>query len=104
MPTFYEGAYHIDLLQSEQGKLYDEEKFRGYIADIRPPFSSGRARDVGCATGTKPALLRAAGYDAEGLEINPKTADFAAATHRLKVHSSAFEQFEESNGPTTFSS
>jgi 2-polyprenyl-3-methyl-5-hydroxy-6-metoxy-1,4-benzoquinol methylase len=97
--SFYEGGYHQGLVDFGDDDAFKKEKFAAYLAAIKPVFPAGRALDVGCSIGTMPALMRDAGYQAEGLEINATTAAYAARTHGLAIHNASFEAFDESNGP-----
>src|SRR3989442_7539936 len=48
--------------------------------------SGSRLLDVGAHTGRFLHLAREAGWDAEGIELNPRTAAYAAARTGLPVH------------------
>ncbi|MDR2796208.1 MAG: class I SAM-dependent methyltransferase [Spirochaetaceae bacterium] len=55
-------------------------------------LSGRRALDIGCATGALPAKLRERGWQAEGVEINGRQADYARRTRGLLVYERPLEE------------
>jgi SAM-dependent methyltransferase len=88
---FYADSYHVSPDAVENAF---RRKFQRYVdlivANVRP----GRSLDVGCTTGLLPALLRQHGFQAEGLEINAKTAHYGAEAHGLPITIGSFEDYD----------
>ena len=91
---FYTGDYHEELI----GATIDDQpmmpKFRHYIDRIKPHFPSGRSLDVGCTNGLFPYLMQQNGYQAEGIELNPKTAKWGAETYGVPIWTGSFDEFD----------
>ncbi len=93
---FYSGSYHSELLDGGDRKF--AAKFKTYISMIPPDARRGRSLDVGCTTGLFPAMLRDAGFDAEGLEVNPAIAAWGRAHYGLSITEGTFEEFVAPDG------
>jgi len=92
MPTdadirmFYSGDYHGNLrVQGDAARLLGE-KYDRYVTAIKAILPSGsRTLDVGCATGLFPKMLRDAGYDASGLELNSESARWGSRQYGIEI-------------------
>lgn len=80
-------------------ELYDAHR-PSYPAELITWLSDevGHAADVGCGTGQVARLLRAAGWDVVGVDVDERMAA-TARSHGLTVEVSRFEDWEP---PTTF--
>jgi SAM-dependent methyltransferase len=88
---FYSGDFHSELRRAGATERVFGERFRRYVDWIEAFVPSGRALDVGCATGLLPKLLRDRGYAAEGLELHPETANWGAAHYGVPIRSGGIE-------------
>jgi len=88
---FYSGTYHSDLKDKHHEKDF-ELKFQRYLTWVRGFVPSGRTLDIGCSTGLFPKVLMAAGYEAEGIEVNPETAEWGRRHYNVKIHIGTFEE------------
>jgi len=89
----YDQRWSDDWIRSEFEADYKDEIFAEILGSLARRLGPARRRllDVGAHAGRFVSLARAAGWTAEGLELNPKTAAYAAqrtgATIRqLNVH------------------
>ena len=89
--TFYTGEYHSELLSEEATELEFGPKFRGYADWICKYVRSGRSLDLGCTTGLFPHILKQRGFEAEGLELNPASAQWGAKHYGIPIRNEAFE-------------
>lgn len=98
---FYAESYHSPLCFPGKTEAVFGEKFEGYLRWILKFVRSGRSLDLGCSTGLFPHLLQEHGFQAEGLEINPATAQWGQQHYGVKITSCAFEEADYL--PETFS-
>lgn len=89
--TFYSGEYHSDLLSAEATELQFGPKFRGYADWICNYVRDGSSLDLGCTTGLFPHILKQRGFEAEGLELNPASAQWGAKHYGIRIRNEAFE-------------
>jgi 2-polyprenyl-3-methyl-5-hydroxy-6-metoxy-1,4-benzoquinol methylase len=61
-----------------------------------------RSLDVGCGRGYLPAVLRALGWDAHGVELSPEAADHARSRFGCDVSAGTIEQYAASERSATF--
>jgi 2-polyprenyl-3-methyl-5-hydroxy-6-metoxy-1,4-benzoquinol methylase len=92
---FYSQEYHQELTTHGASEVAFGAKFERYVRTIKAHFSGGRVLDIGCSTGLFPRRLRDAGFDAEGLEINPRTADWGSKHFGIRIHTGTIEEFPE---------
>src|SRR6266480_4533109 len=88
---FYEGDYHDNLRVpggSEKG-FYD--KFVRYRKWVLQFMKQGRSLDIGTATGLFPTLLKEAGFDAEGLEMNEASARWGETQYGVRIRVGVLE-------------
>lgn len=97
LPRFFDRLYDQRWseawIRTEFEAGYKDVIFRGILDALAARLDSSRRRllDVGAHAGRFIALARAAGWSAEGLELNPQTAAYAAArtgavVRQLNVH------------------
>lgn len=85
LPRFFDRLYDQrwsePWIRSEFEAPYKDAIFHGILRALGDRLERSRRRllDVGAHAGRFLALARAAGWNAEGLELNPQTAAFAAA-------------------------
>jgi SAM-dependent methyltransferase len=90
---FYKGDYHVNLRAEGATEQEFGTKFRHYVRWIRKFVPSGRALDIGCATGLLPRMLADEGYAAEGIELNAESARWGARHYRIPIHVGSLESF-----------
>jgi SAM-dependent methyltransferase len=75
-------------VEAEHTAPYKDGIFADVLAalDLRLPGRPRRVLDVGAHAGRLMSLARAAGWDVEGIELNPRTAARAAAATGATVH------------------
>lgn len=92
LPSFFDRMYDQrwsdDWIADEHRAAYKDAIFADILAALahRLPGQRRRLLDVGAHAGRFIAEARRAGWQAEGLELNPKTAAFAAAATGARVH------------------
>ena len=89
---FYQGDFHRDLRQDGGTERIFGPKFSRYRDWVVTFLQSGRSMDVGTATGLFPSMLKAAGFDAEGTEYNPASAEWGAAHYGIRIRVGGLEQ------------
>lgn len=84
----YDQLWSPDWVQQEFESDYKDLIFRTILAGLAARGTSGkRLLDIGAHAGRFMHLARLAGWQPEGIELNPRTAAFAAARTGLPVHS-----------------
>jgi len=91
LPRFFDRMYHqlwsSGWIEQEFEGTYKDVIFRRVLSALRERIPSGRSLlDIGAHAGRFLDLARAAGWAPEGLEVNPRTASFAATRTGLPVH------------------
>ncbi len=97
LPRFFDRLYDQrwseDWIRSEFEAGYKDAIFRGILGALETRLAPSRRRllDVGAHAGRFIAFAQARGWRAEGLELNPQTAAYAAArtgagVRQLNVH------------------
>ena len=66
-------------------------KFSRYLDVIAKFIDGGRSLDIGCSTGLFPKMLRDRGFEAEGAELNPKTAAWGTEHYGIPIRPTAIE-------------
>lgn len=88
----YDQRWAESWVEAEHTAIYKDGIFAGVLAalEARVPGSThaGRRRllDVGAHAGRLMSLAQRAGWEVEGIELNPRTAARAAASTRAPVH------------------
>ena len=92
LPRFFDRMYDQRWEEAWVAREFDADYkdviFRTILGEIERRVASGGRRllDVGAHAGRFLHLAREAGWDAEGIELNPRTAAFAASRTGLPVH------------------
>lgn len=84
----YDQRWSREWIESEYESPCKDYIFDGILAALSRLVPSGRRRllDIGAHAGRFVALAARAGWDAEGLELNPQTAGFAAERTGRTIH------------------
>jgi len=92
----YDQRWSDDWIRSEHEATYKDAVFADVLSglDARLPRDRRRLLDVGAHAGRFIAAARRAGWNAEGLELNPKTGAFAAAATGAIVHQGNVHTFD----------
>jgi SAM-dependent methyltransferase len=91
MNSFYEGDYHEGLLVDGKTEAAFGAKYQRYADTLGRHLRSGRVVDVGCATGLLVRVLCDRGFDAEGIEPNPRTAVWGRTHYGVTIHNRSLE-------------
>jgi 2-polyprenyl-3-methyl-5-hydroxy-6-metoxy-1,4-benzoquinol methylase len=83
--SFYEGDYHAELRREGATEKLFGSKFATYRDWVVEFLKGGRSLDIGTATGLFPNILTKAGFEAEGLELNPATAEWGEAHYGVRI-------------------
>jgi len=90
----YDQRWADDWIAGEHDAAYKDRIFADILASLGNRVTGGRALlDVGAHAGRFLRLARAAGWNAEGLELNPKTAAYAAQRSGAPVHQGNIHTF-----------
>jgi 2-polyprenyl-3-methyl-5-hydroxy-6-metoxy-1,4-benzoquinol methylase len=89
---FYQGDYHQELRQEGATERTFEPKFLRYRDWIVEFLQTGRSIDIGTSTGLLPSLLKASGFDAEGVEYNRESAEWGARHYGVRIRLGGLEQ------------
>lgn len=85
----YDQRWSPEWIRSEFESTSKDLIFRGILAELerRLPVVRRRLLDVGAHAGRFVSMARAAGWNAEGLELNPQTAAYAAERTGARIRS-----------------
>jgi 2-polyprenyl-3-methyl-5-hydroxy-6-metoxy-1,4-benzoquinol methylase len=90
----YDQRWADDWIAGEHDAAYKDRIFADILASLGDRVTGSRALlDVGAHAGRFLRLARAAGWNAEGLELNPKTAAYAAQRSGVPVHQGNIHTF-----------
>ena len=95
LKSFYAGDYHAELRTSDGTDAAFGKKYRRYANMLARHLGNGRVVDVGCSTGLLVRMLRDRGYDAEGIELNPQSAEWGSAHYGVTIHTKPLEKCYE---------
>ncbi len=92
----YDQRWADEWIRTEHGATYKDAVFADVLAGLesRLPRDRRRLLDVGAHAGRFIASARRAGWNAEGLELNPKTGAYAAAATGAPVHQGNVHTFD----------
>ncbi len=98
LPNFFDRMYDQrwadDWIAGEHDAGYKDRIFADILAALGARVTQGRALlDVGAHAGRFLRLARNAGWNGEGLELNPKTAAYAAQVSGAVVHQGNINTF-----------
>lgn len=84
----YDQRWSPDWVEREHHASYKDQIFDAVLAELerRLPAPRRRLLDIGAHAGRFIALARRRGWDADGLELNPRTAAYAASASGGRVH------------------
>ena len=84
----YDQRWSADWVEREHRASYKDRIFDVVLSQLERRLPSGRRRllDVGAHAGRFITRARARGWDADGLELNPRTAAYAATASGGRVH------------------
>jgi SAM-dependent methyltransferase len=89
----YDQLWSPDWVRQEFESEYKDLIFRTILAGLARRRTAGRRLlDIGAHAGRFMHLARVAGWEPEGIELNPRTAAFAATCTGLPVHSVNVDQ------------
>jgi SAM-dependent methyltransferase len=100
LPRFFERMYDqrwsAEWVQREHHAPYKDWIFDAVLSELelRLPSERRRVLDIGAHAGRFVARARSRGWDADGLELNPRTAAYAAAATGGRVHHGDLETWE----------
>lgn len=100
LPHFFDRMYDQrwsdGWIEEEHRATYKDAIFDDILSALERRLPAGRRRllDVGSHAGRFLAIARQAGWQAEGLELNPKTAAFAAAATGAPIHRGNVHTFD----------
>jgi SAM-dependent methyltransferase len=90
----YDQRWSDDWIVGEHDADYKDRIFADILSFLEPRVTKGRALlDIGTHAGRFLRLAREAGWNAEGLELNPKTAAYAAQRSGAPVHQGNIHTF-----------
>ena len=84
----YDQRWSADWVEREHHAQYKDEIFDAVLSQLERRLPPGRRRllDIGAHAGRFIARARGRGWNADGLELNPRTAAYAAAASGGQVH------------------
>jgi SAM-dependent methyltransferase len=84
----YDQQWSRDWIENEFNSTYKDYIFRGLLHELNRRVPAGRRAllDVGAHVGRLLHLAARVGWQAEGIELNPRTAAYAAERTGLPVH------------------
>jgi trans-aconitate methyltransferase len=89
----YDQRWSDEWIAGEHEAAYKDQIFSEILATLGGCAIGRRLLDVGAHAGRFLRLARAAGWDGEGLELNPKTAAYAARMSGAVVHQGNIHSF-----------
>jgi 2-polyprenyl-3-methyl-5-hydroxy-6-metoxy-1,4-benzoquinol methylase len=92
LSRLYSGDYHAELRVEGGSERTFGPKYHRYADWIDHFVGQGRALDIGCSTGLLVSLLARRGYRAEGVEINPATAEWGRRHYGVPIYAEPFEE------------
>jgi len=92
----YDQRWSRDWIEREHDGTYKDLIFADVIRQLQVRVRKPHRRllDIGSHAGRFLVLARRAGWDVEGLELNPSTAAFAAAACDARIHHGSIHAFE----------
>lgn len=93
LARLYGGSYYFFNRGIEQEFFRILAMYQRTVALIEHKLLERRALDLGCGRGFFPALLRASGWDAHGVELSGEAADEASRVLGVPVFKGTIEEF-----------
>jgi len=91
--SLYCGDYHAELRVPGATERIFGDKFKRYVSWIQEFVPSrGRSLDIGCTTGLLPKMLKDIGFEAEGIELNKKSAAWGSEHYGVPIRVGGFEE------------
>lgn len=88
---FYAGDYHAPLREADGTERAFAAKYDRYLKAMARHVKTGRALDIGCATGLLVKRLVDRGYDAMGIELNARSAEFGRSTFGVDIRNAPLD-------------
>lgn len=89
---FYAGEYHEQLRHEGSTDAAFGAKYRRYAETIGRHRASGRIVDIGCSTGLFVRMLRDRGFEAEGIELNERSAAWGSERYGVRIRTEPIER------------
>jgi SAM-dependent methyltransferase len=89
--SFYAGDYHAPLREADGSERAFGEKYSRYVNTLSRFVPNGRVLDIGCATGLLVKRLIDRGYDALGIELNARSAEYGRRTFGIDIRNQPLE-------------
>jgi SAM-dependent methyltransferase len=90
--SFYVNDYHAQLRRPGAAEAAFGPKYRRYADTLARHLPAGRVLDVGCSTGLLVRTLQDRGYEAEGVELNERSAEWGRAHYGVPIRSEPVER------------
>lgn len=90
--SLYEGDYHQELRAEGATEAAFGSKYQRYADTLGRYLRSGRVVDVGCSTGLLVRILRDRGYQAMGIELNPRSAEWGRTHYGVQILAAPVER------------
>jgi 2-polyprenyl-3-methyl-5-hydroxy-6-metoxy-1,4-benzoquinol methylase len=88
----YAGDYHAELRTPGGTERAFGDKYRRYAEWLGKHLAGGRVLDVGCSTGLLVRMLCDCGCRAEGIELNPRSAEWGRQHYGVTIHNLPLER------------
>lgn len=90
--AFYQGDYHQQLRDAGITEATFGPKYERYADALGRHVRSGRVVDIGCSTGLLVRILCDRGYQAEGIELNHRSAEWGRDHYGISIHDKTLDQ------------
>jgi 2-polyprenyl-3-methyl-5-hydroxy-6-metoxy-1,4-benzoquinol methylase len=94
----YNADYHAELRTPGGAERAFGTKYERYLRMLSRFLPKGRALDIGCSTGLLVRMLKDRGYDAEGIELHKKSAEWGRGHYGVTIHDEPLEKLPLKEG------